>query len=70
MTPLPESIARSWQMAALSRELRGRPLARTVADTPLVLFRDQAGQAAALIDRCPHRNYPLSGVKSVKPSTK
>ncbi|MGQ3039716.1 MAG: Rieske 2Fe-2S domain-containing protein [Brevundimonas sp.] len=61
MTPLPESIARSWQMAALSRDLRGRPLARTVADTPLVLFRDQAGQAAALIDRCPHRNYPLSG---------
>lgn len=60
MTPLPESIARSWQMAALSRELKDRPLARTVAETPLVLFRDQAGRAVALIDRCPHRNYPLS----------
>ena len=60
MTPLPESIARSCQMAALSRELRGKPLARTVADTPLVLFRDEAGQVVALIDRCPHRNYPLS----------
>lgn len=60
MTPLPESIARSWQMAALSRELKGKPLARTVADTPLVLFRDAGGQAVALIDRCPHRNYPLS----------
>lgn len=60
MTPLPESIARSWQMAALSRELKGKPLARTVADMPLVLFRDEAGRAVALIDRCPHRNYPLS----------
>lgn len=60
MTPLPESIARSWQMAALSRELKGKPLARTVADTPLVLFRDAAGRAVALLDRCPHRNYPLS----------
>ncbi len=60
MTPLPESIARSWQMASLSRELKGQPLARTVADTPLVLFRDEAGQVVALIDRCPHRNYPLS----------
>ncbi|GAA0619757.1 Rieske 2Fe-2S domain-containing protein [Brevundimonas kwangchunensis] len=60
MTPLPESIARSWQMAALSRELKSQPLARTVADTSLVLFRDEAGGAVALIDRCPHRNYPLS----------
>lgn len=65
MTPLPDSLARSWQMAALSRELRGKPLARTVADTPLVLFRDDRGHAVALIDRCPHRNYPLSDGKVV-----
>jgi phenylpropionate dioxygenase-like ring-hydroxylating dioxygenase large terminal subunit len=26
---------------------------------PLVLFRSQ-GRAAALLDRCPHRNVPLS----------
>lgn len=59
MTPLPASLGRSWQMAALSRELGRRPLARTVADTPLALFRT-AGGVAALVDRCPHRNYPLS----------
>lgn len=59
MTPLPDSIGRSWQMAALSGELRRKPLARTVAGTPLALFRTADG-AAALIDRCPHRNYPLS----------
>lgn len=65
MTPLPESLSRSWQMAALSRDVGRKPLARTVADTPLVLFRDADGAIAALIDRCPHRNYPLSEGKLV-----
>ena len=51
----------AWYVACLSRSLRGeRPLARTVAGTPLVLFRDGSGRAAALLDRCPHRNVPLS----------
>ncbi|HEY9219599.1 MAG TPA: aromatic ring-hydroxylating dioxygenase subunit alpha [Phenylobacterium sp.] len=59
MTPLPPSIATSWQLVCLSRELRAGPLARTLAGRPIVLFRAK-GQAAALVDRCPHRNYPLS----------
>src|SRR5918997_3897383 len=51
----------SWYVACLVRELRAdRPLARTVDDTPLVLFRDTAHHAVALLDRCPHRNVPLS----------
>jgi phenylpropionate dioxygenase-like ring-hydroxylating dioxygenase large terminal subunit len=29
-------------------------------DTPVVLFRDGDGKARALVDRCPHRNAPLS----------
>lgn len=29
-------------------------------DTPLVLFRDRDGLPTALLDRCPHRNTPLS----------
>jgi phenylpropionate dioxygenase-like ring-hydroxylating dioxygenase large terminal subunit len=29
-------------------------------DLPLVLFRDAAGTPHALVDRCPHRNVPLS----------
>ncbi|CAN5345896.1 Rieske 2Fe-2S domain-containing protein [soil metagenome] len=60
MTPLPDSIARSWQLVALSPEVRGKPLARKVADTAVVLFRGGDGRIAALLDRCPHRNYPLS----------
>ena len=49
-----------WYVACLSRELGRRPLARSVLDVPLALFRDAAGQPVALLDRCPHRNVPLS----------
>lgn len=49
-----------WYVACLSTELASKPLARTVLGTPLVLFRDSAGAATTLVDRCPHRNVPLS----------
>jgi phenylpropionate dioxygenase-like ring-hydroxylating dioxygenase large terminal subunit len=49
-----------WFIAATSRELRRKPLATTLFGTPIVLFRDGAGKAGALLDRCPHRNVPLS----------
>lgn len=52
---------RAWWPLALSTELApGRPLARRLRGLPLVLFRDVAGRAAALPDRCPHRHAPLS----------
>lgn len=53
-------LARFWYVACQSAELSERPLSRTVLGVPLVLFRGQAGAAAALLDRCPHRNVPLS----------
>ena len=49
-----------WYVACLSSELRRRPLARTLLGTPVALFRDGAGRPAAVLDRCPHRNVPLS----------
>jgi phenylpropionate dioxygenase-like ring-hydroxylating dioxygenase large terminal subunit len=49
-----------WFIAATSRQLRSKPLATTLFGTPVVLFRDAAGRAGALVDRCPHRNVPLS----------
>ncbi len=57
------SVARlvnDWYIACRSSDLRAKPLARTVLGTPLVLFRATGGGAAALLDRCPHRNVPLS----------
>jgi len=53
-------LARYWYVVSTSAALGRRPLARTLLGTPLVLFRDNDGRAHALIDRCPHRNVPLS----------
>lgn len=49
-----------WYVACLVRELGAKPIGRTILGTPLVLFRDGHGAARALVDRCPHRNVPLS----------
>jgi phenylpropionate dioxygenase-like ring-hydroxylating dioxygenase large terminal subunit len=51
---------RHWYILATARELRERPIARTLFGMPLVLFRDDKGTPGALLDRCPHRNVPLS----------
>jgi phenylpropionate dioxygenase-like ring-hydroxylating dioxygenase large terminal subunit len=53
-------LADAWFIACASSELRAAPRAETIQDVPLVLFRDAKGKAAALLDRCPHRNVPLS----------
>ncbi len=53
-------LARFWYVACRSSQLGGRPLARTVLGMPLALFRGTSGAVAALLDRCPHRNAPLS----------
>jgi phenylpropionate dioxygenase-like ring-hydroxylating dioxygenase large terminal subunit len=50
-----------WYVVAESGELtRDRVLARRVLDERLACFRDAHGAAAALRDRCLHRNAPLS----------
>lgn len=50
-----------WYIACQSDDLRGsKPLARAVLGIPMVFFRDEAGRVGALLDRCPHRNVPLS----------
>jgi vanillate O-demethylase monooxygenase subunit len=49
-----------WYVAAWSDEVGQAPLARTLLDEPVVLYRGADGRAIALEDRCPHRNLPLS----------
>jgi len=53
-------LRRFWYVACQSSDLGRRPIARTIVGVPLVLFRDEHGTPAALLDRCPHRNVPLS----------
>jgi phenylpropionate dioxygenase-like ring-hydroxylating dioxygenase large terminal subunit len=43
-----------------AHELRDRPLPVVLWGKRFVLFRDGAGLARALVDRCPHRNVALS----------
>lgn len=51
---------RWWYPVARSTELGRKPLAVTLMDTPLVVFRDATGAPSVVLDRCGHRNYPLS----------
>ncbi|MES2175021.1 MAG: aromatic ring-hydroxylating dioxygenase subunit alpha [Pseudomonadota bacterium] len=57
----PEFLYNAWYVAGWSADLApGARVARTFLDLPIVLFRTQGGQAAALEDRCCHRALPLS----------
>jgi phenylpropionate dioxygenase-like ring-hydroxylating dioxygenase large terminal subunit len=49
----------AWYHAAWMNEVGDKPLARTLLNEDVVLFRDAAGNAAALEDRCCHRATPL-----------
>lgn len=59
-------LRNTWYAAAWSGELvADKLLARTLLDEPLAFFRDDAGKAVALSDRCPHRFAPLSKGKII-----
>ena len=55
------TLHEAWYVAALSKQVTSRkPFAATVMEERLVLFRGKDGKAAALVDRCLHRNAALS----------
>ena len=49
-----------WYVAALAREVGRSLFARTIAGEQIILYRSEAGQPVAMLDRCPHRLVPLS----------
>lgn len=54
-------LAEQWVALCPARALgRGRPLSFVLAGVRVLLFRDGAGVAQALWDRCPHRGVALS----------
>jgi phenylpropionate dioxygenase-like ring-hydroxylating dioxygenase large terminal subunit len=53
-------LRNQWYTAATSAELGEKPVARTICNEPIVIFRGADGLVAALTDRCPHRKAPLS----------
>lgn len=59
-------LKNAWYAAAHTTEVSADvPLARTLLDRRIVLFRDANGVVTALPDRCPHRFAPLSAGKIV-----
>ncbi|ALH80792.1 aromatic ring-hydroxylating oxygenase subunit alpha [Sphingopyxis macrogoltabida] len=60
MMKLPDAVRSAWHLVALSRQLKdGQVRGLKLCGVPIVLFRAD-GRAGALVDRCPHRNFPLS----------
>jgi phenylpropionate dioxygenase-like ring-hydroxylating dioxygenase large terminal subunit len=49
-----------WYVAALGKEIDDKPLARTLLNHPVVIYRTKKGKVNALEDRCCHRHLPLS----------
>lgn len=56
-SPFPKN---QWYVIAMSKELDQGMIARKILNIPLVIFRDEHGQAVALEDRCCHRGLQLS----------
>ena len=53
-------LRNSWYVAAWSRDVTDRPLACTMLEEDVVVWRQADGTVSALEDRCPHRHLPLS----------
>ncbi|MBW2509225.1 MAG: Rieske 2Fe-2S domain-containing protein, partial [Deltaproteobacteria bacterium] len=68
VTPVSASpdFVRGWYVVAASRDLGNRPRPVVLNGLPLVTFRDANGQTVALLDRCAHRNAPLSAGRVVE----
>lgn len=50
-----------WYVAAMSHEIgSGDVMSRMICSQPMAIFRAIDGGISALLDRCPHRLYPLS----------
>ena len=52
--------ATHWHPVSLAAELSGEPLAVTLLERPVVLWRDAAHRVHAWADQCPHRGARLS----------
>jgi phenylpropionate dioxygenase-like ring-hydroxylating dioxygenase large terminal subunit len=52
-------LRNAWYVAAWADEVKQQILPRRLLGVPVILFRTSNGEAAALLDRCPHRFAPL-----------
>ena len=59
-------FAPGWYIVAASAHVTTKPTPVLLNGLPLVTFRDSSGQAVTLLDRCSHRNAPLSAGRVVE----
>ena len=59
------SFAPGWYTVAASKDVGTKPKTVLLNGLPIVTFRDASGQSVALLDRCAHRNAPLSAGRVV-----
>ena len=55
-----DATSSTYVAVARGDEVQPGPVAVRVRDTAVVVFRDREGRVGALVDRCPHRDVPLS----------
>ncbi|MGP0094210.1 MAG: Rieske 2Fe-2S domain-containing protein [Xanthobacteraceae bacterium] len=53
-------LMNAWYVAGWSNEITNKPIARTILDEPIIMYRGANNRIAALEDRCCHRGMPLS----------
>lgn len=54
------ALRRYWYPLVRAFDLTEAPLAATLLTVPIVLWRGEGGRVSAALDRCPHREAPLS----------
>ena len=59
------AVRNGWYVAAFARDVTRVPIARTIVNQPVALYRKEDGTAVAVGGRCPHRYYPL-GASSLR----
>ncbi|TFH28834.1 MAG: aromatic ring-hydroxylating dioxygenase subunit alpha [Myxococcales bacterium] len=58
-------LAPGWYTVAASGDIGRKPKPYLLNGLPIVTFRDASGRSVALLDRCAHRNAPLSAGRIV-----
>src|SRR3954471_6953625 len=59
-----EFVGTQWSVAASGREIGRDLFTRTVCGVSILFWRTEAGDVAAMSDRCVHRRFPLSQAPS------
>jgi len=61
------TLVEHWYAAGQARDFKkGKPVAVTIFELPIVIWRKKDGSMDAILDRCNHRNAPLSKGRVVK----